>query len=260
MNDELVRSGETTAFARALAVARSFETAAKKPIFLTAERYVVSAGNVVSWVDWLDPSTTYTQAAAGNRVAEPTPDANIRNALATTFALAGLGAYTCSANKTLFRYMHDGTGVTQFNVFSCTGAGNFWLNTEAFGAGPGYALGINGGVAPNETHVLRVRNAIVASVLSANVVTPLLNTWQTQRAEYSSARPGTQGELFVNGASVFAGNELSPPFAGDPQTTPIQGNGTSGKWYATVAIPGILSTAQLAVFQRWILQRTGLSL
>lgn len=215
----------------------------------TADRYNVDGGTgkVASYTDWLDSTHTIAQGTGANQHVLPVADSTAGNALVSTTVTSGV--YASSRAASLWRYPHDGTGVTVIHVgYPASATTGYWATSEGGGAGVGAGFGVTTG----PTQITRWRTTAAANLIASSTGALNLNAWNTQRITYQN---GASPEvlIYTNGTQRVSGSDAAAPDTGDPNTTMrwFVSMPAGNKWLASFFAPRVLNAAQIALVNQW---------
>lgn len=217
----------------------------------TASRYTVDgvSGKVASYTDWLDGAHTIAQATAANQHAVPAADATLGGNLVATIPNT-TAIYTSSRAASAWRYVHDGTGVSEFHVFYVVSATtSYYATTEGGGAGVGGGLGVTTG----PVVLIRWRTTAGAGLISQSLGALALNAWGTWRFTYLNGG-SPEWALYTNGALGGSGSDGSTPNSGDPNSTMqlFRGTPANTKWFFSGFAPRVFNASDVAMINRYM--------
>jgi hypothetical protein len=236
----------------------------------TSDYYALDGGTgkVSDFVDYIDNTHTLHQGTSAQQAAVPATDANLRGAKSTTFANQW---YDSTRAASLWKYLHDGTGMTIINVFVPNTASNGFYSVCGTVSGLNIDTGVglyhrwlHGATRTVYLYVSRASATRTVSAQVASLATLGQNVGSVTDCSYQEATSPEYNVRIAN-VSVVSGSSAAAPSAANPDATlrlgadVLGGQPAAMRWRATLLAPKTLSAAERAAVYAWILADTGIA-
>lgn len=245
--------------------------AAGKPVF-TAGLYAPDGvtGKTGGFIDWNDATHQLVQATSANQCAFPAGEAAFGGV--PTAAFLGSQRYTSNRAASAWRYLHDGTGCTVYNVLfpthALTDSVQVILCTASdYRAGTGTMIGF--GATGGAAYIARFGSwSASTSVFGVDTTSGAFYTGHAYIQSYSYVEGGSpefrlgypSGPEYGLPLVTASGSTAIAPAAGDPSSTlvlgatPAGGSGAKMRWAATFTFPFAASAAQRSQIESLLVQ------
>lgn len=224
-------------------------------MFLDADHYTTSGGNVVGYVD---QARADTFASAGAAQAVPVADATLNGAKSATFSG---NWFVSSLAASSWQFTNNGAGHEVFHVYVPTtvGAGARYQLCTRSGGTTGFACFESSAVTYHEVF------STVVTLVDAFVTGGSANVAYVKNSYYQEGRAGNEWSITRN-ATTSTGDSTAPPLDVPPAHTMVLGafndggtNPTSERWACSILFARVLTAAERAVVRAWFAAKYGIA-
>jgi hypothetical protein len=222
-------------------------------------------GKVTAFLDKSQPGHSLSQSNSTFQVATPAADAGFGGQLVATFVASSTTHYTSSLAAATWKFLHDGTGCEVFFVGAPTSNSGYFLSTFSAGVNPGVSLIESGNLTSLRLVVLNDSGGFTVNADGAIPWAGNVNGNPTYyNFSYQEALSPEYALRVRNGATYsMTGSSATAPGANNPVVTlqlGRRGNGANpmnGRWADLLVFNRVLSSAERAMVQSYILARYG---